>query len=139
MIKFEDYRSDKDFKLDSLSFEEIYEEIRETLKKVVKSLEKENFNETMINLNLNRCSFRMAYGKDRDLYPRIQIDLKSNYIVVITTYEIKMLIVGREIKEFQSEELDNVLIQLMNNKFPETDYLLKREKYFKTADIVSLF
>ena len=139
MIKFEDYRTDRNFKLDSLSFEEIYEEIKPYVEEVIKNLEKENFKNSMVDLNLNRCSFRMAYGKDKDLYPRIQLDLKSNYIIVLTTFEIKMLVVGREIKEIRCEELDNALIKLMNEKFPNTDYLIKREKYFENAEIVSLF
>ena len=136
MIKFEDYRSDKNFKLDSLSFEEIYEGIKPAVEKEIKKLEKGNFKNGMVDLNLNRCSFRMAYGKDKDLYPRIQIDLKSKYIVVITTYEIKMLIVEREVSEHQSEELDEALVCLMNKKFPESDYIEKRKNYFENADLV---
>ncbi len=135
VIKFEDYRSDKDFKLDSLSFEEIYEEIKGSIEKVVRNLEKENFKDEMVKLNLNRCGFRMAYGKDKDLYPRIQLDLRSNYIIVLTTYEIKILVVGREIEEVQFEELDDALIQMMNKKFPNSDYSSKREKYFEDAEL----
>ena len=80
----------------------------------------------------------MAYGADKDLYPKIKLDMYE-YLLIVTTFEVKPLVFDNGLKEIKSEDLDNALIKFMCNRFPNSDYLAKREKYFEDAETMKLF
>ena len=91
-------------------------------------------------------TIRGFYGKDKDLYPLITLELEvvseqrpkgRYYYCEINPFEISVKVnYYGEVKVIETEELTNALINLMCECFPNSDYLEKREKYFKTAEII---
>ena len=136
MIKFDDYRKDKSYKLDSLSYQEIFNGLKDVVVEIVSDLEKENYFDGLVRLNAHRCDCKMAFGADRDMYPKVKLDVGGKYFLILNTYEVKLLVVESEIKEIKSDRLDNALIEFMSERFPESDYVEKRKKYFEDADLV---
>ena len=135
MYRYEDYRNDKDFKLESLSYEEIFNCFKGVVNKIKKEHHDGAFKFCPVELRKDRCEFVMAYGADKDLYPKLNIDM-YNYILVLTTFEVKLLEIENGVNEIKSEELDCVLTKMMCEKFPQTNYLEKREEYFANAEII---
>ena len=144
MIKYEDYRPDKNFKIDSLTYSEIFLGLKEELIKIISDYNGEEVKE--LSLIENWCSARLKYGKDKDLYPLLVLQLKvdnksflaEDCFIEFMPFEIKLYInKNGNVKEFESKELNNSLKTFMCNKFPNSDYLKKYEKYFKLAEIIS--
>lgn len=145
MIKYEDYRNDKNFKIDSLTYKEIFIFLKPALEKAIADFEKLDSLDELIYIEAG-STIRNAYGKDKDLYPLITLELKSSskkwlmgryYYCAINPFEINVKVNHYgEIKVVESEELSDSLCCLMCEHFPDSDYLEKREKYFKTAEII---
>ncbi len=146
MIKFEDYRNDKNFKIDSLTYQEIFESLKDGIEKVICDFEKVPPLQGLV-LREDKCSIRFAYSKDKDLYPTINLEVRSysskfcsNYnVMIINPFEVDIRCIGEmtgRVHILTSEELTNSLIAMMNEKFPNSDYMEKREKYFKNAELI---
>lgn len=145
MIKYEDYRNDKNFKIDSLSYREIFLGLKSCLEKEISKLEKVNSLYELTYIEVG-STIRGSYGKDKDLYPLITLELKAvseqrpkgrYYYCEINPFEINVKVNHYgEVKVIETEELTNALINLMCEKFSNSNYIEKREKYFKDAEIV---
>ena len=138
MIKYEDYRSDKNFNIDTLPYEEIFDGFKDVINEIKKRDNIDGFKFWPVELRKDRCECQMAYGADKDLYPKIKLDMYE-YLLIVTTFEVKLLVFDNGLKEIKSEDLDNALIKFMCNRFPNSDYLAKREKYFEDAETMKLF
>ena len=130
MIKYEDYRNDKNFKIDSLTYSEIFSGLKHCLIKVISENEKINTEDCV--LSEMGGSIRNYFGKDKNLYPLITLDL-------FFTTKSKSLIFKREyfckISPFEIELLQNFYgeIAIVENenlyRDPEIPYAVALEKY----------
>ncbi|MBO5954744.1 MAG: hypothetical protein J6Q13_02100 [Clostridia bacterium] len=145
MIKFEDYRNDKNFKIDSLTYQEIFESLKDGISKAVCKFEKVESLDDLI-LPDTSGAISMKYGRDKDLYPSINMEFRvfagkhiqgKYYNVILNPFEIEIhKVYCGEVKVFSCEELTNSLFDMMNEKFPNSDYKEKREKYLKNAELI---
>lgn len=143
MIKYEDYRKDKNFKLDSLTYKEIFLGLKENLIKIISDC----LNEEVVELYLMEgwSNLRLKYGKDKDLYPLVFLRIEADdetfpprcFFIEVSPFEIK-LSVNRNgyLQEIENEELNNLLVKFMCKHFPNSDYLEKRKKYFKDSNLI---
>ena len=138
MLRFEDYRSDKNFKLETLSYEEIFGGFKDVVNKIKKQNHDGVFKFQSVQLRKEKCECKMAYGQDRDLYPKIKLDM-YDYVLIVSTFEVKLLVLNWGVEEIKSKGLDDALIELMCKHFPESDYLERRAKYFEDAELMRLF
>lgn len=135
MLNYQDCRNDKGFMIDSLTYEEIFKYFEDVVNEIKKQNHDGVFEFWPVELRKERCECVRAYGADKDLYPKIKLDM-CNYVIVLTPFEVKLLLLENGLKEIKSEELDNVLIKMMCGKFPEANYLEKRDKYFQDAEFM---
>lgn len=145
MIKFEDYRKDKDFKIDSLSYQEIFESLKGGIEKAICEFEKVERVEDLIFPDTSGV-VSMKYGKDKDMYPSINLEFcvfagkwinGKYYNCILNPFEIEIhKVYCGEVQVFNCEELTQALVDMMNEKFPNSDYMEKREKYFKMAELI---
>ena len=144
MKNFEDYRNDRGFNLESLSFEQIFAGLKSDLKKIISDMEeKEIFK---LELSERNCSTRSKYGKDGFLYPIMILSfdaftksgfLKKDYYLEIAPSEIDMLVNnGGRITKFINAELDEMLMNFMQKQFNNSGYIEKRKKYVKDSNVL---
>ncbi len=145
MISFEDYRKDKEFKIDSLSYKEIFESLKFGIKKAICDLKDIENLEKLVYTDID-STVSMRYGKDKDMYPRVMFmvsayseEMKggSYYYCILNPFEIELhkTCDGR-VNVITNDELTQALIDMINEKFPNSDYMEKREKYFKIAELI---
>ena len=145
MIKLEDYRTDKEFKIDSLTYQEIFESLKSGIEKTICEYEKVESLDDLI-MSDTSGAISMKYGKDKDMYPSVNIEIcvyagkyiqGKYYNVILNPFEIEIhKIYCGEVQVFNCEELTQALIDMINKKFPNSDYMEKREKYFKMAELM---
>ena len=131
-----DLRKDKDFNLEEVSYQELFNGLKKGIVQAIAEYENADVDEKTIKLNERRCSGKFAYGEDGDMYPKILLDLTGNYSVLLNPFEIKMLVYDYSVKTIKSETLDDALVEFMCSRFPESDYIETREKYFHGAEIM---
>lgn len=131
---FEKIRVDKNFNLETLSFEEIFNGIKDGVAKTLSKFTKQDVRVEDLVLNLDRCSKRFAYGEDANLYPKIYLDLKGFYSVLLNPFEIDLVETKQRIRIISCEELKETLYNFMRKQFPESDYDKKYDKYFLDAE-----
>lgn len=145
MIKFKDYRKDKEFKIDSLSYQEIFESLKDGIEKSIRKYDHAKGLPKSLRLEERGCQTIFAYGKDKDVYPKITIEVsrlsdvgfgREHYYFVFNPFEIVMVVERNGVENYISKELTQTLIDIMNEKFPNSDYMEKREKYFKMAELM---
>lgn len=145
MITFDECRKDKEFKIDSLNYQEIFEGLKSGIEKTIRKYDRTEGLPKGLRLEERGCQINFAYGKDKDMYPKITIEVsrlsdvgfgRESYYFIFNPFEIVMVCErnGAEICIFQ--ELTQALIGMMNEKFPDSDYKEKREKYFKMAELI---
>ena len=137
MYNLDDYRTDKDFKLDSLSYEEMFDYFKDVVDEMRKKFHVKGFKFWPVELKKDKCSCKMAYGADKNLYPKVRIAMDSCDLI-LTPFEAKLLVVDEGVRTIMSPELNDALLNMMNEKFPESDYKEKSEKYFKDAELMRL-
>ena len=145
MIKFEDYRKDKEFKIDSLTYPEIFEGLKGGIEKAICEFEKVDSVDELVFLDKSSV-VNMKYGKDKDMYPSINIEFcvfagkhirGKYYNCIFNPFEIEIHKIDcGEIKVFEGEELTQALVDMIVEKFPNSDYVEKREKYFKMSELM---
>ena len=143
MKSYDKYRNDKDFKLDSLSYMEIFSALRTDLEIAIANFEKTEV--VKVDLILHRCSTRSRYGKDKNLYPYIMLEVEAlfkngkivkDYSFGLNPFEVEMLVnVCGRIKLVRNEALTFALVCFMDNKFLNCDYKEKQKKYLKNSEI----
>ena len=145
MFNLNNYRNDRQFQLDSLSYDEIFECLRDDIEKAIAKFEKvENIDALILPDTSGVVS--MKYGKDKDMYPSVNMEVcvyagkyiqGKYYNIILNPFEIEIhKIYCGEVQVFTSEELNEALIDMMNEKFPNSNYMEKREKYFKMAELM---
>lgn len=135
MLEIEDYRSDKDYMLDSVSYEEIFDAFKDVVNETLKKFMVNTYVDGSLEFRKDRCNCRMAYGADKDLYPKIKLDMGKCFLI-LTTFEVKLLFIDYKLREVSTSELDKTLVEFMCNRFPLSYYLEKRDKYFKDAELM---
>lgn len=126
---FEEIRADKDFNLESLSYQEIFDGIKTGVAKAISEHSKEDVSAEDLELNVERCHTRKAYGEDMNLYPKIYLDLKGFYSVLLTPFEIEIMETKFNVKTFSHFELRECFYDFMWSSFPDCDYEKIYEKY----------
>ncbi len=135
MLRFDEYRTDKEFKIDSLSYEEIFDRFKDVVDETRKKFHSGAFRFWPVELRKDKCGCRMAYGLDKNLYPEIKLDMGGCYLLIMP-YEAKLLIIENKVRQIISPDINEVLYNLMCEKFPDSDYVEKREKYFKDVELM---
>ena len=135
MIRFEDCRSDKLYKLDTVAYEEIFDVFKDTVNETLKKHMENTYVDGSLELRKDMCSCRMAYGADKDLYPKIKLDMGGCFLI-LTTFEVKLLFIDYKLREVRTPELDETLVEFMCDRFPDSGYLEKRNKYFEDAELM---
>ena len=131
---FEEIRADKDFNLESLTYQEIFDGIKIGVALAISKFSKEDVKEEDLKLNIGRCSTRSAYGEDQNLYPKIYLDLKGCYSVLLTPFEIDLIEIKQRLRTVSCVELKECFYNFMCEKFPTSNYDKKFEKYFLDAE-----
>ena len=131
---FEEIRADKEFNLETLTYEEIFEGIKVGIARAVSKFSKEEVEPDDLVLNVDKCSIRSAYGEDANLYPKIYLDLKGYYSVLLTPFEIDIIEIKHRIRTLSCEDLKESFYNFMCEKFPDSGYDKKYEKYFIDAE-----
>ena len=140
MINLEDYRNDKKFNLDNVAFIEMFENIKANLAIAISEYKNANIESSQILINENNCFRRSAFGSDKDLYTKVKLDVYvkrvDSFMIIFNPFEIYLAEYDGSENRYKSENLNNALIDMMLKLFPNSDYLIKREKYFKDSEIV---
>ena len=131
---FEEIRADKDFNLQTLSYEEIFDGLKFGMAQAISCYSKQEVGVEDLELNVERCSTRSAYAEDMSLYPKMYLDLKGDYGFILTPFEIEMLIVKHDVKTYSTPELREVFYNFMCKQFPNCDYEKIYEKYLINAE-----
>lgn len=131
---FEEIRADKDFNLETLTYREIFDGLKQGLAKGIMKYTKEDVFVDDLILNEDRCSTRHAYGEDGNLYPKIYLDMKGFYSVLLTPFEIEIIETRYKINTFSNECIREVLFNFMCEKFPYSKYETFYEKYLINAE-----
>lgn len=129
MKRLIDYRYDKNFNLEEVSFIELFEGLKSGIAAAVSAYEKKDICEETIRLDVGGCIRALTYGEDGQLYPKLVLSLEGSYSVMLTPFKIQMIVYDYSLKNFRSPELTNSLVDFMCSRFPESDYLEKREEY----------
>ncbi len=87
----------------------------------IRKFSKEEISVEDLRLNVNRCSTRSAYGEDMNLYPKIYLDLKGDYSVLLTPFEIELIEIKHKIRTVSCAELKECFYNFMCDKFPNSD------------------
>jgi len=131
---FEQIRADKDFNLETLTYQEIFDGIKVGIAKAIAKEKKEEVEVETLILNVQRCRTKLAYVDDMNLYPKIYLDLVGDCSVVLTPFDIRLLIVSNCVKTYSCEELSECFYNFMCERFPNCDYENIYEKYLINAE-----
>lgn len=129
----------KRFDLNNISYNEMFEAMRHGLPVALSELIGEDVDVTKINIEERNCFTRSAFGSDGDLYQKVKLDIYvgniGTWMLIFNPFEIYLAEYDGSEKAYKSDALDCCLIDMMIKLFPNSDYLEKREKYFKDAEI----
>lgn len=132
---------DEKFNLRKVSDVELFNAVKTELVEVLRSLKGyEQITSNDVKLNDKYTSVRERLGKDGNLYPFIVLDIGAkayftydNFSLFVDPFSISFAPYNREIKEYP--ELTKSFVNFMVRKFPESNYLAARKKYFRKAQI----
>ena len=131
---FEETRPDKDFNLETLTYQEIFEGIKFGVATAIRKFSKDDISVEDLRLKEERCYTKKAYAEDMNLYPKIYLDLFGQYSVLITPFNVELLIVSSQIKTYSCEELGECFYKFMCDKFPSANYEKIYEKYLISVE-----
>ena len=138
-------RNDAEFNLDTVSNKEIFDGLKAGMFECLQAVE--HLEEiSPEDIEFKEDSFRNQFmGADGYLYPKICICTrtmpKKNWIFatnadfIVTPFTIQMLLLNNGIKVVESKNLTAALVEFMNNRFPNSNYEAKRNKYLKDCDL----
>lgn len=129
-------RADKDFNLETLSYEEIFDGLKFGIARAISEFSKTTILAEDLKLNIDGCLTKKSYGGDLNLYPKIYLNLEGDYSVLLTPFQIELMKVGNGIKSLSCDELTISLLDFMQDKFPDCDYIKIYENYQKNAEII---
>ena len=137
---FNEARSDRAFNLDAVAYEEMFEGLKENLALALSEFEKVEIKAEDLILGLRNCFKRSSFGEDKNLYTKIKLDIHAkkidNYMIIFNPFEIYMTKYDGSEERFTSSALDKALTNFMVERFPDSKYLEKREKYFKDGELI---
>lgn len=136
-------KPDAEFDLTTISDMEIFEGIKKGIVKTLNTLKGyEKIQNKDVQLNADYYNRRMAFGEDKNLYPHIVMDLSvkngsyyDSFDLFIDTFNIKLAPHKFDPQMIENANLTNAFIKFMITRFPKSNYLEKREEYFKKAKI----
>ena len=126
---FEEIRADKDFNLETLSYQEIFEGLKFGIANSISERTREDVDPESLELIVDRCHTRQAYGEDGNLYPKIYLHIKGFYSVLLNPFEIEIIETKYKVRDFSNYPLKEALYNFMCEKFPECKYEIVYEKY----------
>ena len=132
---------DDDFDLRTVSDEELFNAIKYDIINAIKTFKGyENTTGELVKLNTKYTTRRDAFGKDKDLYHNIilSIGVKAHltydsFNLFINPFEIKIAPDKYDPQIVENENLTNSFLKFMIKKFPQSNYIDKREEYFTKA------
>jgi hypothetical protein len=133
---FESVRPDKNFNLETLSYQEIFEGLKFGIAKAISRMTKEEVDAEDLELKRERCNTKRIFAKDMNLYPKIYLDLVGEFSVLISPFEIELMQIEYRIKTYSCEELRESLFNFMCSKFPDSGYEKCYDKYFKNVEMI---
>lgn len=139
-IVFNEASSYKNFNLDAVAYEEMFEGMKENLALALSEFENAEIKAEDLILGLRNCFKRSSFGEDKNLYTKIKLDIYAkkvdSYMIIFNPFEIYMAKYDGSEKRFTSSALDETLTNFMVERFPDSQYLEKRKKYFKDAELI---
>lgn len=126
---FEKIRDDKEFNLETLSYQEIFVGIKDGIANAIYEISKEKINAEDLVLNIDRCSTRYAYAENGNLYPKIYLDMNGFYSVLLNPFEIDLIESKYKIRTVSTVGLRECFYNFMCEKFPNCNYEKVFEKY----------
>ena len=135
-VVYERIRADKDFNLETLTYQEMFDGLKFGIAKAISVFSKREVKVEDLELDLQRCVTKKSYGGDMNLYPKIYLSLKGNYSVLLTPFEIELIKTENGIKSLTCDDLNIALTEFMLESFPNCDYIEFSEKYQKNAQII---
>ena len=133
---FEQIRPDKDFNLETLTYQEIFDGIKCDIARAISRVSKRETYGQDLKLNIQRCRTKFAYAEDMNLYPKIYLDLVGNYSVVLTPFNIELMEVKQSVRMYECQELSRGFYDFMCEKFPNCGYEKIYEKYLINVEKV---
>lgn len=134
-------RNDKNFNLDNVTDEQLFEGLNKGIFECVKQVK---YFEDIApeDIRLKADSYRKyILGEDGNMYPQIVLYTrttpKTNWIFatnidfLVTPFSIKMVVFRNGIDESEPEELQEALTKFMCETFPGGDYLNKKQEYLE--------
>lgn len=143
MIDFE--YQDKDFSLMTVSDKELFDSLKKDIVGTIRTMKGfDKIKEDDVQLDVGVENRRLAYGKDKNLYPNIVMSLlvktapfNINEIdLFLDPFTIKLALHQYDPKMVESEELTKAFVKFMTERFPDSAYGEKRKKYFENAEMM---
>ena len=126
---FEKIRDDKDFNLQTLSYQEIFDALKEELIKAIYEISHGEIKYADLVLNVDRCSTRFDYAENGNLYPKIYLDMNGFYSVLLNPFDIELIESRYKIRTVSTVGLRECFYTFMCEKFPNCNYEKVFEKY----------
>ena len=131
---FEEIRADKNFNLETLTYKEIFEGLRTAVAEAISEYLNHEVDSEDLSLYVERCSTRKSFGGDKNLYPKIYLDLKGRIGLLITPFEIEMMVVSNKIEMISPICLREAFYNFMCEKFPDANYPRIYDKYLINSE-----
>ena len=135
---------DEDFSLRKVSDEELFNAVKDEAVRVIKGFRGyENIGSEDVELNPEYTTRRDAYGRDKNFYHHMTLDVSvkiynsyDSFILFFSPFEVKVFPRKYDPEVVEDEELTKYFTKFMAERFPESSYLEKRERYFENARII---
>lgn len=143
MKNFEEVRKDKDFNLETVSYEELFDALKYSIAHAIGKVEKTEIDLSNIELNTKHSKIVREYASDGNIYPRIYLHVhcKSNKWIggvfcefVITPFTINLIVSNNGVKFFSTKLMTYALTRFMKKRFPDSSYMKKREKFIEISE-----
>ena len=138
-------RNDEQFNLDNVSNEELFEGLKSGIIEAIRDVKYlENITESEIRL-LDDSFRKSICGADGNLYPSILLSTRSipkdypimatNVNFLVTPFDCKMILLRDGLYNSNPECLSVALEKFMMTRFPESDYLEKKDEFIRKTNI----
>lgn len=134
---------DSEFNLRNIDENDIFNILKKDIVNTIKTFDGyENASYSSVKLNPQYTIRENAFGKDKNLYHRIIMDIgvKSyltydNFNLFIEPFEIKIAPSKYGEQPRENANLTQSFLDFMVKQFPDSEYIKKREEYFDKGNI----
>ena len=136
---------DKDFNLMTVSDPEIFDSLKKDIVATIRTMKGfDKIKDEDVLLDQAFTNRRTAYGKDGNAYPNIVMSVLVKTAppfgvrevnMFVDPFSIKLALHEYDPKIVEDEKLTQAFVKFMTERFPNSEYTQKRDKYFKAAEI----